>query len=224
MMSVYEMIAFYKETEAEVREHAEKFAELYGFKVRYEKYPAADSGIFALVGENTVICMFNRDQMTLRKLLKYVYGVKKPALIFSNSYAWEAYNSLKLPVGYLQENKEKVVWANFFQRNNPQSDIELLIPEEKDVKIAGMVSNNVNFIENIFNNSAAVYKKNYLSLPFERLLKFIFQKQERSVIFIMLPFRVFSFFVPYYLRIYRRYAHTQVLLIPRDDELYIPCH
>lgn len=223
-MSEYEIVAFYKEAKEEVSAHAGKIAELYGFKVRYEKYPEEDTEIFPLIGENTVVCMFNRDQMKLRKLLKYVYRVRKPALIFSNTYKEEAYNSLKLPVGYLQENKEKVVWANFFQRNNSHSDIELLIPEEKDVHIAGMVNNNVSFIENIFSNSGAVYKKNYLSLPFERLLKFTFQNQEKSVIFLMLPFRVFSFFIPYYLRIYKRYAHTQVLLIPRDDELYIPCH
>lgn len=223
-MSKYEVIAFYKASENEVRVHAERFAGLYGLELRFEQLPLKEEAITDYVGEYTVVCMFNRDPFSVRKLLKYVYRVMKPALIFSNSYSTEAYNFLKVPVGYLSENKEKVVWANFFQRNNSHSDIELLIPREKDEQIAGMVNDNVCFIENIFGNSRALYKKTYVELEFEKLLEHAFRTQENSVVFLMRPFRVFSFFIPYYLRIYKRYAHTQILIIPRDDELYIPCH
>lgn len=223
-MPSYEVIAFYKEDRQSVEKHAEKLAGLYGLSLRYEKLPELETGISALLADHTVLCLFNRDEMKIRKVFKYVYHINKPALIFSNAYSTDAYNSLKVPVGYLQENKEKVVWANFFQRHNPQSRIELIIPEEKDENISRMVNDNVCFIENIFHNSGAIYEKTFLPYSFERILTHVFQARQEAVIFLMRPFRVFSFYIPYNFRLYCRYAHTQILIIPRDDELYIPCH
>jgi len=223
-MSVYEIIAFYKESGEESRRHAEIFAGFFGFDVRYEKYPEKEAQIFDFIKEDTVACLFNRDFVNVRKCFRYAYLVQRPVLIFSNSCAPEAYRYLKLPVGYALENKKKAVWANFFRRRNALLDIELLIPREKDALIAEMVDNNVYFTEKILTESGAVYKKREVGQSYEKLLKSTLREQESSLILMSLPLRVFPVFIPYPLRIYRRYAHTPVLFIPRDDRLYIPCH
>lgn len=221
---MYEVIAFYRETEGEVRIQAERFAGLYGFHVRYEKYPSVASHVSVLVREETVVCLFERGRMNFLKLLKYVYGVKRPSLIYSAEETGEVYNCLRLPVGYLTENKEKAAWANFFLHNNRQARVELWAPKESDERIAGMVKDNLTFIEKVFTDSGVVYKTGTADVSFEKLLKSLFQPSGEAMIFLMLPFRVFSFFVPYDLRLCKRYARTPVLLIPRDETLYIPCH
>ncbi len=104
LMTVYEIIAFYRESEDEVREQAERFAGLYGFHVRYEQYPSVASQASVLVREETVVCLFERGRMNFGRLLRYVYGVKRPALIYSGDETEGAYNCLRLPVGYLPEN------------------------------------------------------------------------------------------------------------------------
>ncbi|WP_251622133.1 hypothetical protein [Odoribacter lunatus] len=221
---MYEIIAFYRETEREVQIQAERFAGLYGFHVRYEKYPSVASQVSVLVGEDTVVCLFERGRLNFHKLLKYVYSVKRPALIYSGEEMGEVYNCLRLPVGYLTENKEKAAWANFFLHNNRQARVEVWVPRERDERIAGMVEDNLIFIEKVFTDSGVVYKTEMAGVSFEKLVKSLFQTSEKAMIFLMLPFRVFSFFVPYYLRLYKRYARTPILLIPRDETLYIPCH
>ncbi len=223
-MNVYEIIAFYKDSGEEVRAHAERFAELCGFDVRYEKYPEKEHEIFGFIREETVVCLFNRDYLKFRKSFRYAYLVQRPALLFSNGHSPEAYNCLKLPVGYDPGNKEKAVWTNFFRRRNARLDIELLIPREKDELIAEKVDNNVYFTEKILAGSGAVYKKSERKQSYEKLLESLLRNQENSLVLLRLPVRVFSFFIPYNLRIYKRYARTQVLFIPRDDKLYIPCH
>lgn len=223
-MANYEIIAFYKDSEDEITIQAGKLHEFYGLEVRYEKLPVDETSIGAFLSDKTVMCLFNRDYLGFHKLLKYVYRVGKPMLIVRSSYSCEAYNHFNIPVGYLQENKEKVVWANFLQRYNPNSTIELTIPEEKDEGIAHLVQNNVSFIENIFNNSGARYTRSLFKGSFERILKDTFRKTDDAIVFLMRPFRLFSFYTPLNLRIFRRYAHTPTLIIPRDDELYIPCH
>ncbi len=224
LMTVYEIIAFYRESEDEVREQAERFAGLYGFHVRYEQYPSVASQASVLVREETVVCLFERGRMNFGRLLRYVYGVKRPALIYSGEETEEAYNCLRLPVGYLTENKEKAAWANFFLHNNRQAGVELWAPTERDERIAGMVKDNLAFIEKVFADSGVAYKTETADVSFEKLLKSLFRTSGNATLFLMLPFRLFPFFVPYYLRLYRRYARTAVLLIPRDDKLYIPCH
>lgn len=223
-MTDYEIVAFYKKNKEEVELHADRVGVLFGLTVRYEQLPREEVAIETLFTEKSVLCIFNREVMKFRKLLKYVYHVPKPALIIRREYLPEACNHLKVPVGYLQENKEKVVWANFFQRRNAEAQVELIVPQEKDEDIAAMVNNNLCFIENIFENSGAKYTKTFLKGSFEYVLKTTFKVQENSVIFLMRPFRVFSFYIPLNLRYFRRYAHTQTLIIPRDDKLYIPCH
>lgn len=223
-MARYEIIAFYKKDKAEVVAHAAKISASYGWDLRYEKAPEMPESLITMFTEDTVACVFSRDSFGFFKLLKYIYQLKKPVFIVRERFSTESYDLLKVPVGYLQENKEKVVWANFFQRSNPSARIELVIPEEKDEDIAGMVENNVAFIENIFDNSDAKYTKTYLKGSFEKILKVTFKKEERSVIFLMRPFRIFAIYRPLNLRLFNRYAHTVVLIIPRDDELYVPCH
>lgn len=223
-MANYEIVAFYKDSQEEVADRARKIGEIYHLSVRHEQLPTIETSVAAVLSEDTVLCIFNRDHLKFRKLLKYAYEISKPMLLIRDSFPEEAYHHFNIPVGYLQENKEKVVWANFFQRQNPQITIELSIPQEKDEGIAHLVENNVSFIENIFDNSEAQYTHSFFKGSFEQTLKNTFQKTDDAIIFLMRPFRVFSFYIPLNLRIYKRYAHTPTLIIPRDDSLYIPCH
>lgn len=223
-MANYEIVAFYKDSETEVAVHADVISALYNLSLRYEKTPEMETSISALLSQNTVLCVFNREVFKFGKLMKYVYALNKPAIIVHRNDSSEVYNSLKIPIGYLQENKEKVVWANFFQRNNSDAKVEMVIPQEKDENIAFMVKNNVDFIENIFQKSNANYTKSFVEGSFEKNLKKIFQDSDKCIIFIMRPFRIFSFYMPYNIRLFRKYAHTPTLIIPRDDELYVPCH
>lgn len=223
-MSDYGIVAFYKENEAEVSVHAEAISAMYHLQLRYEKVPQLPASISALLGQNTVLCILDRTAFHFMKLMKYVYALNKPVIIVHRNDSPEVYNKLKVPVGYLQENKEKVVWANFFQRNNPNSKVKLVIPQEKDEDIAFMVKNNVDFIENIFQKSDACYDKSFVQGSYEKNLKIIFQESDNCVIFIMRPFRIFAFYIPFNLRLFRKYAHTPTMIIPRDDSLYIPCH
>lgn len=223
-MSNYEIVAFYKDSESEVATHAVAISEMYHLALRYEKAPDVEVSVNTLLSQNTVLCIFDRAVFSFNKLMKYVYAINKPVIIVHSNDSAEVYNKLKVPVGYLQENKEKVVWANFFQRNNENSQVELVVPKERDEDIAFMVKNNVDFIENIFQKSEARYTKNFVEGSFEKNLKKIFIESDDCIIFIMRPFRVFSFFIPYNIRLFRKYAHTPTLIIPRDDSLYVPCH
>ena len=87
-----------------------------------------------------------------------------------------------------------------------------------------MVNNNLEFIEKIFQNSNASYSKSFVEGSFEKNLKRIFQEEEDSIVFIIRPYRIFSIFIPYNIRLFRKYAHTPTMIIPRDEKLYIPCH
>lgn len=223
-MSTYGIVAFYKETETEVSQQAEAISKCYNLQLRYEKLPEVTTSVTTLLGSEIVLCILERTAFPFGKLMKYVYALNKPVLIVLHSDLPEVYNYLKVPVGYLQENKEKVVWANFFQRNNPHCQIELIVPKEKDEDIAFMVKNNVAFIEGIFKKSAARYSKTFVEGSFEKNLKRIFRENDGCVILIMRPFRVFSFYQPFTIRLFRKYAHAPTLIIPRDDALYIPCH
>ena len=223
-MSDYNIIAFYRETQTEISKHAEAVSKMYHLQLRYEKVPRLPTSIAALLGQNTVLCMLDRTIFKFRKLMKYVYTLNRPVIIVHPDDSAEIYNHLKVPVGYLQENKEKGVWANFFQRNNPNAEIALVIPKEKDEIIVSMVKNNVAFIENIFQKSGASYQKSFVEGSFEKNLKKIFQENNDCVVFIMRPFRIFSFYLPYNMRLFRKYAQTPAMIIPRNDSLYIPCH
>lgn len=223
-MSDYGIIAFYKESESEISVHAEAISKMYHLQLRYEKVPALPESISALLGQNTVLCILERTVFGFRKLLKYIYALSKPVIVVHRNDSPQVYNRLKVPVGYLQENKEKVVWANFFQHRNARSTVEMVIPKEKDEDIAFMVKSNEDFIENVFKNSGAHYTKTYVNYSFEKSLKNIFVASSDCIIFLMRPFRVFSLYIPLNLRIFRKYAHTPALIIPRDDALYVPCH
>ncbi|MDL2251332.1 hypothetical protein LJC12_00600 [Odoribacter sp. OttesenSCG-928-J03] len=220
----YEIIAFYKENKEEVLIHAEALKEKLNLDLRYEKMPSNRKSTRKLVTENTVLSIFNRTTMNYRTLLKYVYEIPGPVLLVSPSDSLESYDKLKIPVGYLMENKEKVVWANFLQKKNSSIAIELLIPTEKDDNIRSMVASNVRFMENVLDNSNSVYTKSLIDKGFEDLLKTTFVNTKDGVVLVMRPFRVFSFFIPPNLRLYDSHGRSQVLLIPRDDELYVPCH
>lgn len=223
-MSDYGIVAFYRENETEVSKHAEAISQMYHLQLRYEKVPGLPESIAALLGANTVLCILDRTAFKFRRLMKYVYALNKPVIVVHPNDSAEVYNRLKVPVGYLQENKEKVVWANFFQHNNPDSKIDLVIPKEKDEDIAFMVKNNVVFIEQVLQKSKASYTKSFEEGSFEKNLKELFRQSDDCVLFIMRPFRVFSFYLPFNIRLFRKYAHTPTMIIPRDDALYIPCH
>lgn len=223
-MANYEIVAFYKDSQEEVTDRALKVGKIYHLNVRYEQLPTIETSVRALLSEQTVLCIFNQDHFGFRKLLKYVYEIPKPMLLIRASFPEEAYRHFNIPVGYLQENKEKVVWANFLQRQNSEITIDLAIPQEKDERIAHLVENNVNFIKNIFDNSGARYNCSFFKGSCEQTLRNTFRETDQSIVFLMRPFRLFSFYIPGNLRIYKRYSHTPTLIVPRDDALYIPCH
>lgn len=223
-MRTYSIVAFYQEEKSEVAVHAEAISAYYHLQLRYEKIPRTEVSLLALLTPDTVLCILERTTFSFRKLMRYVYALNKPVIVVHRNDSPQVYHQLKVPVGYLQENKEKVVWANFFQHNNPACTLELVIPKEKDSDIALMVNNNVAFIENIFRKSGADYKKTFVEGSFEKNLKKIFHDSDDCVILLMRPFRIFSFHLPCNIRIFRKYAHTPTMIIPRDDALYIPCH
>ncbi|NCE72890.1 hypothetical protein [Odoribacter sp. Z80] len=223
-MGDYGIVAFYRETESEVSGPAEALMQIYHLHLRYEKVPQFPEAIASLAGQDTVFCVFERTVFKFRRLMQYVYALNKPCMIVHRKDMPGVYHHLKVPVGYSQENKEKVVWANFLQRNDRECQVELVVPEEKDEHIAFMVKNNLAFIENILQKSGARYARTFPEGSFEKNLKRTFQESNGGVVLIMRPFRIFSFYFPYVLRLFRKYARTPVLIIPRDDSLYVPCH
>ena len=223
-MEDYNIVAFYKERKTEVSRHAEAISQMYHLRLKYEKVPSVPDTITALVGVDTVFCIFGRTVFAFRRLMKYVYALKQPVVIVHPDDPVAVYDRLKVPVGYAQENKEKVVWVNFLHHHHPESKIDLIIPREKDENIAFMVRNNVAFIEQVLRKSKASYTKSSVEGSFEQNLKSLFRENKDSLLFIMRPFRIFSFYLPAHIRLYRKYAHAPVLFIPRNDALYIPCH
>ena len=59
---------------------------------------------------------------------------------------------------------------------------------------------------------------------FEKSLIKVLQDLSPGITLMMRPFRLFPFYYPYTVRLYRKHARSEVLIIPRDDSLYIPCH
>lgn len=223
-MSDYHIVAFYKEDKAEISSHAEAVSRMYRLPVRYEKIPGLPSAIPLLAGADAVFCILNRTIFGFRRLMKYAYALKQPVILVHPSDSLEVFRHLKVLVGYLQENKEKVVWANFLQRHHPDSPIELVVSQEKDEDIAAMVQNNVAFIEQVLQTSKASYTKRLLIGSLEKNLKALFGESDSGLLLVMRPFRIFSFYLPFTLRLFRKYARTPMMLIPRNDSLYVPCH
>lgn len=220
----YEIVAFYRRSETEISVHAERVGRVFGLGVRYEKAPSKASAIVAMFDDKSVFCMFNWDYFGKYKLMLYVYNLLRPCLIVRDSWSTDAYMHLKIPVGYLQENKEKVVWANFLQKYNPALDIELLVPKESDSEIISMVDSNLEFIRNILDHSKATYKETHGELGSGDHLRDIFKKTDNGVVLIMRSYRLFSFYFPFRIRMFLDHGHTPTLIIPRDEDLYIPCH
>ena len=223
-MSEYHIVAFYKEDKAEVARHAEAVSRMYRLPLRYEKIPGLPSAISLLAGADAVFCILNRTIFGFGRLMKYAYALKQPVILVHPSDALEGFRHLKVPVGYLQENKEKVVWVNFLQRHHPDSTIELVVSQEKDEGIAEMVQNNVAFIEQVLQNSKASYTKRLLTGSLEKNMKDLLRESDGSLLLVMRPFRIFSFYLPFPLRLFRKHAQAPMMLIPRNDSLYVPCH
>ncbi|MDE5610737.1 MAG: hypothetical protein K2I90_01815 [Odoribacter sp.] len=223
-MSDYHIVAFYKEDKAEISSHAEAISRMYGLPLRYEKLPSLPSAISLLVGADTVFCILNCTIFGFRRLMRYAYALEQPVVLVHPSDSLEVFRYLKVLVGYLQENKEKVVWANFLQRHHPDSPIELIVSQEKDENIATMVQNNVTFIEQVLQMSKVSYTKRLLTGSLEKNLKDLFGRSDSGLLLVMRPSRIFSFYLPFPLRLFRKYARTPMMLIPKNDSLYVPCH
>jgi len=223
-MPAYGVVAFYRENRSEIVAVAEIVCKIYRLQLSVEKLPETTDMLPALLPEETVLCILNAEGWHTLKLLKYIYALPRPVLLVRPDQAPETYCRLKVPVGYLPENKEKVMWVNFFQHNHPESETELIVPREKDEGIAAQVRTNVGFIERIFRQSGARYVETSRPGSFEKNLEEVFRESNDCIVFIMRPFRIFSCYVPRTLRLFRKYAHTATLIIPRDDSLYIPCH
>ena len=90
--------------------------------------------------------------------------------------------------------------------------------------IAAMVRNNLAFMERILKHSEARYEVVNEEKSFEKSLIKVLQDLSPGITLMMRPFRLFPFYYPYTVRLYRKHARSEVLIIPRDDSLYIPCH
>ncbi|MCC8173469.1 MAG: hypothetical protein LIO65_03500, partial [Odoribacter sp.] len=220
----YRIVALYKSCKEEVVEQAELISDKLGLKLDYQQLPKKPKDIKSYLTSDTVLWIFSRDYFTTKSLLKYVYNLDKPALLVSNEYDTECFNCLKVPVGYLTENKEKTIWINFFQKRNPASHTELIIPKEKDRDLVGMVRDNAVFIERILRASGVKYVSSYKETNFEKTLKNTYETSDKGIICLMRPFRLLSCRIPFNLRLYFRYAKAPALIIPRDENLYTPCH
>ena len=220
----YEIVAFYKQEIEEIRECAENIGRLYGWRYRCEKIPGSGKLLSACMGEDSVLCLLKRKSYSFYRLMKYVYALNKPVLVLQDHFSADTFQQLKIPVGYLKENKEKGIWANFLQRHHPGCRIEIIVPREKDEHIAAMVRNNLAFMERILKHSEARYQVVNEEKSFEKSLIKVLQDLSPGITLMMRPFRLFSFYYPYTVRLYRKHARSEVLIIPRDDSLYIPCH
>ena len=107
---------------------------------------------------------------------------------------------------------------------DPGCRIEIIVPREKDEHIAAMVRNNLAFMERILKHSEARYEVVNEEKSFEKSLIKVLQDLSPGITLMMRPFRLFPFYYPYTVRLYRKHARSEVLIIPRDDSLYIPCH
>lgn len=127
----YEIVAFYKQEIEEIRECAENIGRLYGWRYRCEKIPGSGKLLSACMGEDSVLCLLKRKSYSFYRLMKYVYALNKPVLVLQDHFSADTFQQLKIPVGYLKENKEKGIWANFLQRHHPGCRIEIIVPWEK---------------------------------------------------------------------------------------------
>ena len=193
----YEIVAFYKQEIEEIRECAENIGRLYGWRYRCEKIPGSGKLLSACMGEDSVLCLLKRKSYSFYRLMKYVYALNKPVLVLQDHFSADTFQQLKIPVGYLKENDEH---------------------------IAAMVRNNLAFMERILKHSEARYEVVNEEKSFEKSLIKVLQDLSPGITLMMRPFRLFPFYYPYTVRLYRKHARSEVLIIPRDDSLYIPCH
>lgn len=219
----YELVAFYREIPAEAAA-AVQVAEAYRLQLRYEKVPETPAVVRTLLHENTVLCFWPRPAWPFRRLLKYVYALDRPVWIAAGEKEGEAARHLKVPVGYLPENKEKAMWINFFCRARSACRVELVVPQEKDRGIADQVADNLEFVERVFEKAGTAYTRTYTGTGFEKSVAAVFQQTGDAVVVLMRPFRLFSFQLPLIFRLFRKYGGTSALVIPRDENLYVPCH
>ena len=84
-----------------------------------------------------------------------------------------------------------------------------------------------NYIVGLFianSNNLIKVKEDSEEKSFEKSLIKVLQDLSPGITLMMRPFRLFPFYYPYTVRLYRKHARSEVLIIPRDDSLYIPCH
>ena len=179
----YEIVAFYKQEIEEIRECAENIGRLYGWRYRCEKIPGSGKLLSACMGEDSVLCLLKRKSYSFYRLMKYVYALNKPVLVLQDHFSADTFQQLKIPVGYLKENMERIL-------KHSEARYEV-VNEEKS---------------------------------FEKSLIKVLQDLSPGITLMMRPFRLFPFYYPYTVRLYRKHARSEVLSIPRDDSLYIPCH
>ena len=101
----YEIVAFYKQEIEEIRECAENIGRLYGWRYRCEKIPGSGKLLSACMGEDSVLCLLKRKSYSFYRLMKYVYALNKPVLVLQDHFSADTFQQLKIPVGYLKENK-----------------------------------------------------------------------------------------------------------------------
>ncbi|MDR0982223.1 MAG: hypothetical protein LBM07_03125 [Culturomica sp.] len=224
-MENYKLSAFYESSMDEIVAQAEMFSSGFNLNLKYEKLPTKPAEIKSLLNDKIVFCLFNKDKIDFQRLIKYVYAATCPSLLIGSSDLSQDYANLELPIDYKMETKETVAWLNFLMKRSNDTSLELIIPKERDENIRNMVNSNLDFIENTFHKSKTIYNRITYEKGFEKMLYDFMQHHRKGITVMMRPVRTFSFFIPLYLRIYRRSdVRTPLLLIPRDENLYVPCH
>lgn len=223
-MTDYSLVAFYQKEPSEVKATALAVSRIFRLSMRLLPLPYRVKEMQTVLTENTVLGVICMKEHQLLKCLKYVYALPCPVLIVPEKVDCTDCADLKIPVGYERETRECAVWANFLYHRNPGLNLELIVPKEWDSGIAAQVDDNLSFMKNIFIKSQIPYRETFMPYSFEKSLGLIGQKAQKEIILMMRPFRLFSYYIPNLFRLIFRGDRAAVLVIPRDESLYLPCH
>ncbi len=113
---------------------------------------------------NTAIIVLGVDnyekkaKITPKKAIKFIKESRFPIMVVANKPKNDNhYNEVLLSLDMERQNKEKALWAGYFNRFN-NSIVHILTPEYKDEGLAKLVKDNVDFVEKLYANLDIKYK------------------------------------------------------------------
>lgn len=218
----YDVIAFYKNTKEEVQFYVEQLNQHTQWHIRYEQLPNVHKLITAFFGEDTTLCIINRNALSDKDLYKYVYKLERPVLIIHNQASISYLRCTCLPVSYARETKEIVAWANYIQRTTDSQMIDIIIPREKDENFVNGVYNNLYYLRKVFTDASARFQMTQVEVKFDPMLQIMLYKADRLIL-TMRPQSILPFIKP---QIFKSLPKTsaQIFIIPTAKNIYVPCH